>query len=223
MLDDYLGDVNAGHNIIGTVYIETQAFARPDGPEELRPVGEVEFANGVAAIMKSGVYGPCRVAAAMVGFADMTLGDRVAATLDATSCGSPPSIPRRSPDCARAPQSGDASFPHAQAAARSAEESRVPRGVSTARAAQVCRSTPPSCTTSFPSSRRSRRIFRTRRSCWTTSAWRWRRAPGRKAAPRPSRAGARTCRTLRATPTSFARSAVSERPIGASDSTSART
>ena len=47
MLDDYLADVNAGHNIIGSVYIETQAFARPDGPEELRPVGEVEFANGV--------------------------------------------------------------------------------------------------------------------------------------------------------------------------------
>ena len=73
MLDDYLGDVNAGHNIIGSVYIETQAFARPDGPEELRPVGEVEFASGVAAIMKSGVYGPCRVAAAMVGFADTKL------------------------------------------------------------------------------------------------------------------------------------------------------
>lgn len=89
MLDDYLGDVNAGHNIIGTVYIETQAFARPDGPEELRPVGEVEFANGVAAIMRSGVYGPCRVAAAIVGFADMTLGDRVAATLDAGLAAAP--------------------------------------------------------------------------------------------------------------------------------------
>jgi L-fuconolactonase len=83
MLDDYLGDVNCGHKIIGSVYIETQAFARPDGPEELRPIGEVEFASGMAAIMKSGLYGPCRIAAAIVGFADMTLGDRVAATLDA--------------------------------------------------------------------------------------------------------------------------------------------
>jgi predicted TIM-barrel fold metal-dependent hydrolase len=89
MLDDYLGDVNAGHKIIGTVYIETQAFARPDGPEALRPVGEVEFANGVGAIMRSGVYGPCKVAAAMVGFADMTLGDRVAATLDAGLAAAP--------------------------------------------------------------------------------------------------------------------------------------
>lgn len=83
MLEDYLEDASAGHRIVGTVYEETQAFARPDGPEELRPVGEVEFANGVAAVMRSGVYGPCRVAAAIVGYADMTLGDRVAKTLDA--------------------------------------------------------------------------------------------------------------------------------------------
>jgi predicted TIM-barrel fold metal-dependent hydrolase len=83
MLDDYLDDANAGHKIIGSVYIETQAMTRPDGPEELRPIGEVEFADGVAARVNGGVYGACRVAAAIVGFADMTLGDRVAATLDA--------------------------------------------------------------------------------------------------------------------------------------------
>jgi predicted TIM-barrel fold metal-dependent hydrolase len=89
MLDDYLEDANAGHKIIGTVYIETQAFTRTEGPEELRPVGEVEFANGVAAMAESGVYGPCRVAAGIVGFADMTLGDRVAATLDASMAAAP--------------------------------------------------------------------------------------------------------------------------------------
>jgi predicted TIM-barrel fold metal-dependent hydrolase len=89
MLDDYLGDANAGHRIVGTVYIETQAFARTFGPEALRPVGEVEFANGVAAMMASGVYGPCRVAAGIVGHADMTTGDRVAATLDASMAAAP--------------------------------------------------------------------------------------------------------------------------------------
>ena len=30
MIEDYLGDVNAGHKILGSVYIETPAFARPD-------------------------------------------------------------------------------------------------------------------------------------------------------------------------------------------------
>ncbi|RJG03256.1 amidohydrolase family protein [Noviherbaspirillum sedimenti] len=89
MQEDYQDDVNAGHKIIGTVYIETQAFARVDGPEELRPVGEVEFANGLANKMTSGVYGPCRVAAAIVGYADMTTGDRVAATLDASIAAAP--------------------------------------------------------------------------------------------------------------------------------------
>ncbi|MDM0116256.1 amidohydrolase family protein [Variovorax sp. J22R133] len=89
MLEDYLEDVNAGHKIIGSVYIETQSMSRPDGPEEFRPVGEVEFANGVAAVMRSGTYGPCRVAASIVGFADMTTGDKVAATLDASIAAAP--------------------------------------------------------------------------------------------------------------------------------------
>ncbi len=89
LLDDYLDDAKAGHKIVGTVYIETQAFARADGPEALRPVGEVEFANGMAAITASGACGPCKVAAAIVGFADMTSGDAVAATLDASMAAAP--------------------------------------------------------------------------------------------------------------------------------------
>ncbi len=89
MLQDYLDDANAGHRIVGSVYIETQSMARPDGPEELRPVGEVEFANGLAATMRSGTYGPGRVAAAIVGFVDMTTGDRAAITLDACAAVAP--------------------------------------------------------------------------------------------------------------------------------------
>ncbi|HEU0203981.1 MAG TPA: amidohydrolase family protein [Burkholderiaceae bacterium] len=82
MFEDYLDDVYAGHKILASVYVETQAMARQDGPELLRPVGEVEFANGVAAMSASGGYGPCRVAAAIVGYADLRVGDRVAETLD---------------------------------------------------------------------------------------------------------------------------------------------
>lgn len=81
MIDDYLEDVRLGHDIVATVYIETQAMARTWGPETLRPVGEIEFANGVGAMCASG-YAPCQVAAAIVGFADMLLGDRIAETLD---------------------------------------------------------------------------------------------------------------------------------------------
>lgn len=82
MLEDYLADTGAGHNIVASVYIETQAFARTDGPEILRPLGEIEFANGVAAMSASGSYGACRVCAAIVGYADLTAGDAVAGLLD---------------------------------------------------------------------------------------------------------------------------------------------
>ena len=56
---------------------------RPDGPAELRPVGEVEFVQGLAAASASGVYGPCRAATGIVGRADLKLGDRVEPVLEA--------------------------------------------------------------------------------------------------------------------------------------------
>lgn len=82
LLDDYLEDVRAGHNIVASVYVETLAFARTDGPELLRPLGEVEFANGVGAMAASGVYGDCRVSAAIVGYADLRFGDAIGDLLD---------------------------------------------------------------------------------------------------------------------------------------------
>jgi predicted TIM-barrel fold metal-dependent hydrolase len=82
MFDDYLADVRSGHNIVASVYVETLAFTRPDLPEMLRPLGEVEFANGVGALSASGVYGDSRICAAIVGFADLRFGDRIAELLD---------------------------------------------------------------------------------------------------------------------------------------------
>ena len=56
---------------------------RATGPEEMRPVGQTEFVTGMAAMSESGAYGPTRVAAGIVGFADLTLGDRVEPVLEA--------------------------------------------------------------------------------------------------------------------------------------------
>jgi predicted TIM-barrel fold metal-dependent hydrolase len=56
---------------------------RASGPAELRPLGETEFVTGIAAMSDSGAYGPTRVAAGIVGFADLTLGDRVEPVLEA--------------------------------------------------------------------------------------------------------------------------------------------
>jgi L-fuconolactonase len=84
-----VADVNCGHNVRFTVFIEARAMYRPDGPVELRPVGEVEFVNGLAAASATGLYGPCRAAAGIVGHADLKLGDRVEPVLDALQAASP--------------------------------------------------------------------------------------------------------------------------------------
>ena len=72
-----------GHNVIGTVFLQCGAFYRADGPDEMKPVGEVEFVNGVAAQSASGIYGPFRACAGIVGQADLMLGAGVGAVLDA--------------------------------------------------------------------------------------------------------------------------------------------
>ncbi|MDP6814691.1 MAG: amidohydrolase family protein [Alphaproteobacteria bacterium] len=82
-LDEFLADLNTGHNITATVFIECGTMFKADGPVELRPVGETEFVNGIAAMSASGQYGPIRVAAGIVGTADLSLGDDVAAVLEA--------------------------------------------------------------------------------------------------------------------------------------------
>ncbi len=56
---------------------------RADGPEAMRPVGETEFVNGVAAMSASGGYGPTRACAGIVGYADLALGDDVKPVLEA--------------------------------------------------------------------------------------------------------------------------------------------
>jgi predicted TIM-barrel fold metal-dependent hydrolase len=71
------------------VFIETRAMYRPDGPEELRPVGEVEFVQGLAAASASGLYGPARAAAAIIGHANLNLGERVEPVLEALQAASP--------------------------------------------------------------------------------------------------------------------------------------
>jgi predicted TIM-barrel fold metal-dependent hydrolase len=56
---------------------------RAGGPEEMRVVNEVAFANGAAAMSASGGYGPAAICAGIVGHANLLLGDRVKAVLEA--------------------------------------------------------------------------------------------------------------------------------------------
>ena len=82
-LDDLNEDLASGHNIISTVYIECHAMYRAGGDPALRPVGEVEFANGFAAISASGGYGRTKVADGIIGYAELGLGARVRDVLEA--------------------------------------------------------------------------------------------------------------------------------------------
>src|SRR4029453_10601319 len=108
LLPGLLADVHCGHNVRSTVFIETRAMYRPDGPVEMRPVGEVEFVQGLAAASARGLYGPRPAAAALIGpprpggrwgrggaaaaiigHANLNLGDRVKPVLEALQAASP--------------------------------------------------------------------------------------------------------------------------------------
>jgi predicted TIM-barrel fold metal-dependent hydrolase len=83
MIEEITGDIASGHNIVATVYVDCRSMYRAGGPEALRPVGEVEFANGVAAMSASGGYGRAALCAGIVGHANLLLGDGARAVLEA--------------------------------------------------------------------------------------------------------------------------------------------
>lgn len=76
-------DVTGGHNVIATVFVEAGVMYRADGPKEMKPVGEVEFVNGIAAMGASGQYGKTKLCAGIVGHADLMLGSKAGEVLDA--------------------------------------------------------------------------------------------------------------------------------------------
>jgi predicted TIM-barrel fold metal-dependent hydrolase len=83
LIEDITDDIASGHNIIATVYVEARSMYRAKGPEGFRPVGEVEFANGAAAMSASGGYGPAAICAGIVGHVNLLQGDAARAVLEA--------------------------------------------------------------------------------------------------------------------------------------------
>ena len=89
LMEEIQQDVQSGHNIVATVFIECNAMYRASGPKGMQPVGEIEFANGVAAMAESGAYGKTKIAAGIIGFADLQLGSRVKGVLEAQIAAAP--------------------------------------------------------------------------------------------------------------------------------------
>ena len=89
LLDELLADIGASdaqgarHNVRATVHVECASMYRAGGAPALQPVGETEFVQGIAAMSASGGFGATRVAAGIVGFADLCLGTAVREVLEA--------------------------------------------------------------------------------------------------------------------------------------------
>ncbi len=82
LLPELLADVESGHKVESTVFVECGAFYGPEGASGLGFVGETEFVNGVAALAANGRYGPVKACEAIVGRVDLAVGASVEAVLE---------------------------------------------------------------------------------------------------------------------------------------------
>ena len=89
LLEHLAADINSGHNVRSTVFVEARSSYRTDGPEEMRSVGEVEFVQAIADAGATGQYGPGKPAHGIVGRADLKLGEAVRPVLEALQEASP--------------------------------------------------------------------------------------------------------------------------------------
>jgi len=82
LLDDLLADLNSGHNVVATVFVQAYWSHRREGPEPLRPVGETDFImTQVDEAARRGA--PQRICAGVVAYADLCLGAAVEPVLAA--------------------------------------------------------------------------------------------------------------------------------------------
>ncbi|MGH6702477.1 MAG: amidohydrolase family protein, partial [Bradyrhizobium sp.] len=83
LIEEMTDDIASGHNIVATIYVDCRSMYRATGPAAFRPVGEVEFANGVAAMSASGGYGKAAICAGIVSHVNLLLGDDARPVLEA--------------------------------------------------------------------------------------------------------------------------------------------
>lgn len=82
LCEDYGADVHSGHAIRASVYMQALTRYRSSGPEELKPVGETEHVVQATDATAIGDALP-RIAAGIVGYADLRLGTAVREVLEA--------------------------------------------------------------------------------------------------------------------------------------------
>ena len=82
LVDEFLVDVTGGHKVTSTVYVECRHGWRKNGPMAMQPVGETEYVEGLTTEIRTDAPAT-RVAAGIVGFADLALGAAVTPVLAA--------------------------------------------------------------------------------------------------------------------------------------------
>ncbi|WP_230960579.1 amidohydrolase family protein [Burkholderia pseudomultivorans] len=82
LIPQVLEDINSGHHVRGTVFVECSFMYRRDGDPRFASVGEVEYINGIAAEFASGCHGHARVCAGIVGKVDLTMGALAGEVMD---------------------------------------------------------------------------------------------------------------------------------------------
>jgi L-fuconolactonase len=80
LLEDALADFSSGHNVVASVFVDSDHGYRSDGPPEMRPVGETAYIDRIATR---------GAAAAIVGRVDLTLERSVDRILEAHLAASP--------------------------------------------------------------------------------------------------------------------------------------
>ncbi len=83
MAPQLLSDLDTGHNVTSTIYMECGYGYDTDGPEHLAPVGETRFIDGLAAKIRTQTNGHIEACKSIVGYADLCLGTKTRETLEA--------------------------------------------------------------------------------------------------------------------------------------------
>lgn len=88
-LDGFDRDLADGHRVVASVYVECREHYLESGPEALRPVGETLAIERIATARGAGGVQGTEVAAAIVAYADLSVGAAVDAVLEAHQSASP--------------------------------------------------------------------------------------------------------------------------------------
>lgn len=86
LVDEFLQDISGGHRILKTIYVECLQHYYQDGPEKFKCVGETSNVHKMTQQCQqenASTNFTTKVAAGIVGFADLLLGEEVQEILDA--------------------------------------------------------------------------------------------------------------------------------------------